>query len=256
MKKRIAIWVVLALLVSMALPAQAQPFEMGQPLVGEAAYPEGSATDDARFMLTYSYPQIVPVTAEDEVINTFYQEAADELLLMIAPMLYDEAADSIGQDVAAYLNISYQVTANTDDFFCVLITKEQFMGASAEQTVQGNVFARTGDAAGGIVTLPYVLGFQPEDEVSATAAIDTVYGLVWDIIVEQMKSGSVDYFEELTQENLFAEFYPESDFYLDGQGNIVFYVQPSVLASNADGLLTFPFSPAEILSEMPGVRAV
>lgn len=255
MKKKIAILAVLTLLVFMAMPAYAQPFDMGQPLAGEEAYPDGSTTDNARFMLTYSFPQIVPVTEEDAVINTFYQEAVDDLVQMTAPMLYDEVAESIGQDVTAYLDVSCQVTANTDDFFSVLVTQEQFMGASVGQMVQGNVFARKGDGADGIVTLPYVLGFSPDDEVSATSVIDTVYNLVWEIIVEQMKAGSVDYFEELTQENLFAEFYPESDFYLDEQGNIVFYIQPAALASAAAGVLTFPFSPAEIMSEMPPAAA-
>ena len=251
MKRKISILAALLMSLCLILPAYAQPLVLAQPLVGEAAYPEGSTMDSARFLLTYAYPQIEPVAEEDGIINTYYQEAAEELLQLTAPMMYDEASASIGDDVSAYLNINYQVTANTDDFFSILLTQEQFMGVAESQTVQANVFARQGDSAGGLVTLPYVLGIAQEDEASATAAIDTVYRLVWDIIVEQMQTGGVEYFEELTEENLFTEFYPETDFYLDGEGNLVFYVQPSTIASGASGLITFPFSPAELLSEMP-----
>jgi hypothetical protein len=252
MKKGISFLVAFTLLLGVfALPASAQPLALSQSLTGEAAYPEGSTVDNAKFLLTYTYPQIAAETEADKNINTYYQEAADDLLKETAPVLYDQAKEASDADVSSYMHLSYQVTANTDDFFSVVLSQEEFMGVAESQTIQANVFARTGDNAGGLVTLPTVLGFSDEDEVDATNLVDTVYRLVWDIIVEQMQNGTVEYFEELTEENLFSEFYPESDFYLDDQGNIVFYVQPSTIASGAAGLLTFPFSPAELMSEMP-----
>ncbi len=252
MKKQISFLVSLILLLGLAtLPASAQPLALTQPLAGEVAYPEGSTVDNAAFLLTYAYPQVAPGTETDNIINVYYQEAVEELLQIVAPMLYDEASGGMDAGISAYMHISFQVTANTDDFFSVVLSQEQFMGVAEWQTIQANVFARGGDSAGGLVTLPTVLGFSQEDEVAATNLVDTVYRLVWDIIVEQMQTGTVEYYEELTEENLFAEFYPENDFYLDDQGNIVFFAQPSTLASGAAGLLTFPFSPAELMSEMP-----
>ncbi len=250
MKKGISFLAVLILLLSaFTLPASAQPLTLGQSLVGEAAYPDGSTVDNAKFLLTYAYPQIVPETEPDKNINIYYQEMADDLLQETAPMLYEQAGGNMDAGISAYMHISYQVTANTDDFFSVVLFKEEFMGVAESQTIASNVFARAGDNAGGLITLPAVLGFS--DEVDATNLVDTVYRLVWDIIVEQMQTGTVEYFEELTEENLFSEFYPESDFYLDDQGNIVFFVQPSTIASGAAGLLTFPFSPAELINELP-----
>lgn len=252
MKKGISFALVLILLVGLfALPASAQPLTLGQSLTGEASYPEGSTVDNAKFLLTYTYPQIVADIEADKNINTYYQEMADDLLKETALVLYDQAKEAMDADVSAYMHINYQVTSNRDDFFSVVLSQEEFMGVAESQTIQANVFARLGDNAGGLVTLPAVLGLSDEDEVNATNLVDTVYRLVWDIIVEQMQTGTVEYFEELTDENLFAEFYPESDFYLDDQGNIVFFVQPSTIASGAAGLLTFPFSPAELISEMP-----
>ena len=249
MKKGISFIAALVLVLSVfTLPASAQPLTLGQSLVGEAAYPNGSTVDNAKFLLTYAYPQIVPETEADQNINIYYQEMADDLLRETAPMLYEQAGAGMDAEISAYMHISHQVTANTDDFFSVVLSWEEFMGVAESQTIAANVFARTGENAGGIITLPTVLGFS--DEVDATNLVDTVYRLVWDIIVEQMQTGSVEYFEELTEENLFLEFYPETDFYLDDQGNIVFFVQPSTIASGAAGLLTFPFSPAELTSEM------
>lgn len=251
MKKGISFIVALILLLGAAvLPASAQPLKLGQSLVGEAAFPEGSTVDNAKFLLTYAYPQIAAETDTDKNINTYYQEMAEDLLKETAPMLYDQASGAMDAEISPYMHINYQVTANTDDFFSVVISQEEFMGVAESQTIQANVFARAGDNAGGLVTLPTVLGFSDEDEADATNLVDTVYQLVWDIILEQMQAGTVEYFEELTEENLFSEFYPESDFYLDEQGNIVFFVQPSTIASGAAGLLTFPFSPAELMSEM------
>lgn len=252
MKKGISFLAALVLLLGAAVqPASAQPLALNQSLVGEAAYPEGSTVDNAKFLLTYAYPQVAAETETDKNINTYYQEMADDLLKETAPELYDQASGATDMDASAYMHINYQVSANTDDFFSVVLSREEFMGVAESQTIQANVFARKGDNAGGLVTLPAVLGFSDEDELDATNLVDTVYRLVWDIIVEQMQAGTVEYFEELTEENLFSEFYPESDFYLDEQGNIVFFIQPSTIASGAAGLLTFPFSPAELKSEMP-----
>ena len=252
MKKKMLCLTLLTLLFGwIALPASALPLAPAQPLAGEAAYPEGSTVDNAKFLMTYAYPQVTPETETDNNINVFFQEAASELMQYTAPMLLEQAGGSTEAGISAYMHINCQITANTDDFLSVVLTREEFMGAAESQTIQATVFARKGDSAGGLVTLPAVMGISEEDEASATNLIDTVYRLVWDIIVEQMQTGDVEYFEELTEENLFAEFYPESDFYLDDQGNVVFFVQPSMIASGAAGLITFPFSPAELIGEMP-----
>jgi hypothetical protein len=252
MKKGISFVLITILLAGLfTLPASAQPLTLDKSLTGEVLYPEGSTVDNAKFLITYTYPQITPESETDKSINTYYQELEEDLLKKTAPELYDQASGALDADVSGYMHLSYQVTANTNDFFSVVLSREEFMGVAESQTIQANVFARAGDSAGGLVTLPTVLGISDDDEVDATNLVDSVYQLVWDIIVEQMQTGTVEYFEELTEENLFSEFHPESDFYLDEKGNIVFYVQPSTIASGAAGLLTFPFSPAELMSEIP-----
>jgi hypothetical protein len=243
--------VLILLCVSLVTSALGEGLALAQPLAGETAFPEGSTEDNARFLLTYAYPQVVAQQETDNSINAFYADALEELTGFTAPFLFEEAGEGADAGVPGYLNINYQVTANTEDFFSVILTQEQFMGAAAAQTMTANVFARHGDGAGGIAMLPDVLGIAPEDEVGATNATDTVYNLVWEIITEQIQTGTVEYFEDLTKEDLLAEFFPETDFYLDEQGNLVFFIQPGMIASEAAGPLTFPFAPAELDSEMP-----
>ena len=43
-------------------------------------------------------------------------------------------------------------------------------------------------------------------------------------------------------------FSPESDFYLDADGNVVFFIQAGEIAGEIAGVLHFPFNPAELLS--------
>ena len=251
MKKTICFLMALAMTCLLVPGAGlADALQLAQPLTGQYAYPEGSTAENAEFMFTYSYPQIEPQQETDANINTYYSDVLEEMVNFTVPM-YAQSGDGANSDVPMYMNVNFEVTANNDDYFSAVVTKEQFIGVSISQTLEACTFARKGDYAGGVVSLPAVLGILEEDEMAATAAIDTVYELVWQIITEQIQAGTVDYFEELTEEDLFAEFYPETDFYLDQSGNLVFFIQPSMVASNAAGLLTFPFSPAEILGEMP-----
>jgi hypothetical protein len=56
------------------------------------------------------------------------------------------------------------------------------------------------------------------------------------------------YDPDLTLDGLRRAFTPESDFYLDDNGNFVFYLQAGAIASEVNGVLTFPFSLSELLS--------
>ena len=49
-------------------------------------------------------------------------------------------------------------------------------------------------------------------------------------------------------EHVRGAFSPESDFYLDGDGNVVPFIQPGEIAGEIAGVLRFPFAPAELLS--------
>lgn len=231
-------------LVLIALPGLAA-VTLGAPLTTAFYLPEGSDESTARYTFAYNLPQVADEGNVGLGINTYYQILAEELAFFTAP-IQQEVSEDITSDTPMYTRFDYQVTANTDDYFSVLITTDQMMGAASAQLIRGHVFALHGDGAGQVVTMPDMLGF--DDDASATRAVDTVYDLVWAVIADQLEGG--DYFEDITQEDLFAEFYPEEDFYLDESGNLVFFIQPGLLSSEAVGVLRFPFAPEEILTAM------
>ena len=54
--------------------------------------------------------------------------------------------------------------------------------------------------------------------------------------------------EQPRERSLTGAFSPESDFYLDADGNVVFFIQAGEIAGEIAGVLRFPFNPAELLS--------
>ena len=75
--------------------------------------------------------------------------------------------------------------------------------------------------------------------------------MVWDLIEEN--ENNFDY-NGLTEEALSHIFFPEEDFYLDENGDPVFYLQPGdVYYDNVPegvGLITFPLALEDILDEL------
>jgi len=66
----------------------------------------------------------------------------------------------------------------------------------------------------------------------------------------QSAAGTQIYSTDLTYEMLELLFYPEEDFYLDADGNPVFFIQSAYVCDSADGLLLFPFTIEELLDEL------
>lgn len=247
---------VFALLLALLLPlaALADPFTLGDELSGQVCYPDGSDESTAEYIYRYAYPTVL---GDDEVclmINEFYTYLVDDALGFAAPMA---AEDLAGSGVQASTAISSEVTCNNDSYFSVKLTNEFFTGAATSSIVSGHVFARTGDKAGTVISLPYLLGILDAQETDSwmldrqTAKADAmVRTLVWDVIQDQLADGAVAYYEGLTYEDLESCFYPEEDFYLDGDGNPVFFLQEGSVAPVAEGVLYFPFTMEEMLDEI------
>ena len=157
----------------------------------------------------------------------------------------------------AYTNITGEVTCNSDDYFSVRVTTESFRGAAVSVVVAGHVFARHGEKAGSAVSLPFMLGILKADETDqwmqdrqTAKADDMVRRLVWEVIQEQLAAGEVAYYDDLTYETLENVFYPEEDFFLDENGDPVFFLQESMVAPQTEGILYFPFTLEELLDEI------
>lgn len=251
MKRFLALLLSLLLLIPSAL---AEPLPLGDALSGTAYWPEDADEESAVFVYHYSYPMIDGDDETAALINDFYHYLVDDALAFTVPM----AAESVeGSDLQAYATVSTEITCNNDAWFSVKLTTESFMGAAVSTVVAGHTFAREGAKAGTVTSLPYLLGILAADETDTwlqerqtAKADDMVRGLVWEIIQEQLSTGAVAYYDDLTYDILEACFYPEEDFFLDEDGNPVFFVQESIVAPAAEGVLYFPFTMEELLDEI------
>ena len=99
-----------------------------------------------------------------------------------------------GQDPEAdaptyYTHLDYQITRNDDDYLSVLLSSRQFLGNSETENWTAVVFALSGVYAGQPLSLTQAMGLEQSDgdEASGVSYASTlVYGLVWQIIQEQV----------------------------------------------------------------------
>ena len=74
--------------------------------------------------------------------------------------------------------------------------------------------------------------------------------MVWALIEQAMRDPELQIYKDLTFEEFEWGFYPEEDFYLDAEGNFVFFVQEGVIAPQAIGPFFFTISMDELLDEI------
>ncbi len=244
----------LALLVCALLPwgALAQGLELAEPLTGEWSYPRGAAPGAAEYILAYAYPQFAALTPADQAINAYYQGLAQDMESLLPQDIQELLALREPGAPPYSTQQEYQITANTDRYLSVTLSHRQFAGYGESESLQANVFARDGVYAGHVLSLSQVMGLeqqQEELEPGASYASQLVYQLIWQIIQQQSASRQKDFIEGLSQEQFQAQFNPETDFYLDGEENLVFFLQAGTVAGEVEGILTYPFSLAELLTE-------
>lgn len=206
-------------------------------IAGTIKRSDSAQAHQTSFALEYRFPQFAAETQADHSINQYYQALAADL--QQTAMFYEDSAQ-----------ISYEITHNSDRYVSVAQTMSTVGGNGIVETLSADTFARDGVYAGRPLTLSQVLGLEEADELSTalSAAEMLAYDLVWQIVEQEIQNADGDYPEGLIRENLEGVFLPESDFYLDTDGNIVFFIQAGELAGEIAGVLRFPFAPAELLS--------
>jgi hypothetical protein len=247
-KRVLSVAAALCLLVTSAL---AQPLTEAAPLGGERLYPEGAASENALYVFRYACPQFTADTDAATAVNAYFASLAADMAAAGVPDAVDGLPVPEGAEGPAYYTqLDYLITANTDDVLSVLLQSRQFLGNAETESWTAVVFALSGVYAGQPLSLSQATGLEQdaEDGSGDSYAAGLVYGLVWQIIQEQRAMLTRDYFPELTQADLESVFSPESDFYVDENGNFVFFVQSGMIAGEVDGILTYPFSLSELLS--------
>ena len=245
MKRLLCIAGVVLVLVS---GASAQAAFEAQPLRGTVSYPQGSAEGAARFSYRYRLPQFTEELPQAAAVNAYFAAYANDLLSVGIPA----AAGGLDSLPAAgepeyYVDLDYDITAYDPQTLSVVLVSQRFLGNVLTETYDSAVFALDGLYAGQRLTLTQAMGLEQETG-DANVAAELAYGLVWQIVQYEIAAMQKAYFPGVTQEEFRAAFSPERDFYFDADGNFVFYIQAGLIAAEVEGVLTFPFSLAELLS--------
>lgn len=206
---------------------------LAAPITGQRSW---ELADGERITLRYAYPQFEAWLEADRAINAYYQAMAQDMARLDQPV----AAD-----------IAFEVQHNSKRYVSVVRTSSTAGGSGESVSLSADTFARDGLYAGQPVSLSQVLGLEQEgDELDdgASVAERLAYELVWQIVERDSQNADGGYLDGLTPRELQSAFSPESDFYLDADGNVVFFIQAGEIAGEIAGVLTFPFAPAELLS--------
>ena len=243
----------LLILMLLSAHALADPIALVDDFAEEITEPsDPEDPSSGTFVYICRFPHVDENAEGSLGINTFYSEQFDYEMGFTMPMIREAF---FGQDSATV--ISYTVTCNNDDYFSVLIRKEETNPDLTRVSWTGNVFSRKEEAAGNTFTLPKLLGILESTENDETVqeyktrrADELIRTMVWDMI--QSNEDGIDY-GSLTEEDLTHIFFPEESFYLDENGDPVFYIQPGNIFEEVPegmGLLVFPIPLEDILDEL------
>lgn len=240
----------LAMLMAIS-PAAAEHVVFADDLTGAYIYPEGADEADALYIYRYCYPQLAGDSVPVMLINDTYAYAAEDALGFEAPMLASAMQEG---DPQKLVEISYEVTCLNAEYLSVAIYKRVTVAEDVTLIVSGHVFSLTGEKAGTVTSLPYILGLLEPGETDewyldrqTQKADECVRELVWEWLEGQF--GSVIY-DDLTFEEFAEGFYPEEDFYLNPDGDPVFYMMAGSVAPEEEGLLLISIPMEELLDEI------
>ena len=210
------------------------------PVEGVQKRPADADSHQASFALRYQFPQFQAVQEADRAINEYYRALAAD---MAETPLADEWENA---------QITFEILHNTQRYLSVVQTLTVQSGNGQRETLSADTFARDGVYAGQLLNLSQVLGLEEGNELSTALSMaeSLAYDLVWQMVQQAMENPESDYPEGLTIEDLKSVFLPETDFYLDADGNIVFFIQAGELAGEVAGVLRFPFAAAELLASI------
>lgn len=248
----------LILLLAMTLLPMAglaeSPIAFTDDLTGVYTWPEGASEEEASYVYRYSYPQVAGESELAMTINQVFQYEADDALGFECPMNGSAHDASLGQMEVV---IRYEIAHLSEEFLSVRVDKTVTAGDTVSNIVKGYSFMLTGVEAGTVTSLPYMLGVIDPEETDEwyldrqTAKADAcARDLVWMLIQKDMRAEGSPIYEDLTFEEFEWCFYPEEDFYLDAEGNFVFFLQENMIAPAEDGQFFYTITLDELLDEI------
>ena len=242
----------LTLLVLIVVCAGAEPMRQAEDYAGSLFIPyDQNDLSAGSFTFSYRYPHIDESEPGANIVNSFYLEQMDmnETNMLFFADGYADSGETVVKD------IGYEVKCNNDRFFSVLMVQELHVGNNRRIIWEGNTFSRGSREVGTVYDLPRILGILDESEQDeflidrqTEKAADVVLEIIMDMIYDN--PDHLPYFRNLTFEQLASLIFPQEDFYLDENGNPVFFAEPGFIADESAGYITFPISLEDILDEL------
>lgn len=230
------------------------PLTFADDLTGLYTWPVGSSEAEASYVYRCAYPQISGDSTLAMTINNIFEYEVTDALGFECPMI---GSSHPAEDGQMLVTISYTITHLSQDYLSVRIDKEVLVGESASHIVKAYTFTLTGKDAGTVTSLPYLLGLMEQGETDEwyierqTAKADAcARDMIWMLISKDMKVEGSTIYEDLTFEELEWGFYPEEDFYLDEEGNFVFFLQENMIAPAEAGQFFYQLTLEELLDEI------
>lgn len=217
----------------------------------------GEDDSDGRYVWSCRYPVIADENDLSAVcINEYYRKKVQEYNAFYAPSQAQAYADQY-QNVT--IGVSYEVTCNNDDCFSVLLHKTEDVEGEVSEIWEGNTFSRKSEMIGSVTSLPTLLGLVDDGESDewlgnrqSVKVCEVLRSLVWDAVLENPEG--IDYLPDLKEEDLESiidpDISPDQDYYINEDGDVVFFVLPGRVAPPDAGLITFTFTMEELQDEL------
>ena len=252
-KTALALLLLLCLLLT---SAHADPLTLAEDLAGVFCWPDGTTPETASYTYEYHLPQVVEDSEAAIAINGTYRYQMEDTAAFGVPMKGEMFAGSDGVSCTVQ---TYRICCNSDEIFSVLQTQETVHDGARQISYSAHTFGRSTDKPNYVLTLPYLLDILEDEEMDdwlkdrqTLRASECVRQLIWDEYERRLALGE-DLPEDLTEEDLLYEFYPEEDFYYDeATDSLVFFLQPYLWGDESDEghWAAFPFTIEEILDEL------
>ena len=252
MKRFLAVLSAFLVLSLAAGAALADPLELDSDLADTLVIPYHPDDPSAgSYTYSYRYPHVSETEPDAGKINPFYEDQ----IYTLETNIHFMADGYIDSGISVTVNVSYECTCNNDLFFSVLVRKDSVIGDEVRTVWSGHTFSRRDDLSDSTFDLPRMLGILStgeQDEYQLARQTEKASRIVRELIADQIADnpGGLPYYEDFSEDDLLDVFYPEEDFYLDGDGNPVFYLEPGIAADESAGYLFFPVRLEDIADEL------
>lgn len=230
------------------------PFTFAEDLTGVYTWPEEASEADASYVYRFTYPQIVGEEGVALTINEVFRYEASYALDFDCPMNGSSHPAEEGQ---MQVDVTYEVVHLSDAYLSVRIDKVVDVAGQAVQVTKAFTFTLTGSNAGTVTSLPYLTGqLDPEEtdewlvERQTDKADACAREMVWALIEKDMAREGSAIYEDMTFEDFQWSFYPEEDFFLNEDGDLVFFLQEGSIAPPKAGMFLYTITMEDMLDEL------